>query len=209
MIRAALGTSRLGRFLRMGDKPNHYARFTDGFSRTVAEEMAAITVDTLILGPSMNEKRLKPPAKLRRALLDRCPQYGAAVKGEHRSLQAAARRAAKAGYNLCTFERDLALSSDLIIIVPASPGSYAELGLFAFEDEIVRKTVILFDENFKKDKSFLRYGPRKMYKDWKATIYDVNYSDIDSVWKKVEKEIQKARQRIRIQGKRSGRKRRG
>ena len=188
----------------MDTQPNQLKRVADRLSMKVTEEVEAITVNTLILGPAIDGKRLKPPARLRRALLERCPRYGAAVLGEHRSIEAAYRRAVKARYNLCTYEFELALTCDLIIILPASPGSYAELGLFALEEDIARKSVILFDQDFKKEKSFLRYGPRKVYKDFKAVIFDVDYRDIDGVWKKVEAEIQSARERIRFRRFRSG-----
>ena len=179
--------------------PDHYARFTDGFSRTVAEELAAIEVDTLILGPTMDGARPKPAARLRSALVERCQEYGAAIKGEHRSLQMAARKAARAGHNLCIHERDLARDCDLIIILPASPGSFAELGMFALDLKIAPKSVIFFDRQYKNAKSFLRYGPRKAFGQLKAAIHDVDYRNINGVWKIVETEIQRAKYRKRIE----------
>lgn len=177
-----------------------YRSFARRFEERLDDDIARIRVPILVLGPSIKGKRLKPPARLRRVLLERCPQYGVTVLGEHKSLVRAAKRATRRGHNLCNYEVELALDCELIVIIPASPGSFAEFGLFALQEKIADKSLVLFDKSYMKRGSFLRDGPRKAYDDGKGHVVYVNYKKKgyeEAVWEKVEEHIQLAKQRIR------------
>ncbi len=152
----------------------------DRLIKGIEEEIASTPVDVLVLGPSVDGMRLRMAASLRKELLQRCSEFGAkvmAVAAEHKDLVAAARRTLGKNYNLCQYERRLAKECDLIIMLPASPGSYVELGLFALEDWACAKSLILFDVSCKDTKSFINLGPRRAYKLQRAIIKNVNYRE--------------------------------
>ena len=61
--------------------------------------------------------------------------------------------------NLLYLENLLARSVDVIVMIPESPGSFAELGAFASNEFLSKKMVCLLDEKYKKVKSFINQGP--------------------------------------------------
>lgn len=64
--------------------------------------------------------------------------------------------------DLLSLENLLADSVDAIVIIPESPGSFAELGAFASNEKLRSKIVCVIDVKFKKDKSFVNQGPIKL-----------------------------------------------
>lgn len=66
--------------------------------------------------------------------------------------------------DLLTLENLLADSVDVIIIIPESPGSFAELGAFANNEKLRSKIVCVIDEKYKKNRSFITQGPVKLVK---------------------------------------------
>jgi len=66
--------------------------------------------------------------------------------------------------DLLSLENLLADSVDVIMIIPESPGSFAELGAFANNEKLRAKIVCLIDEKYKKNKSFINQGPLKLIK---------------------------------------------
>lgn len=75
--------------------------------------------------------------------------------------------------DLLTFEEFLAEVSDVIILFVESPGSFCELGAFAYADKLFSgKLIIVIDEKYKEDKSFIITGPTaKAKKDGAEVIY--------------------------------------
>lgn len=75
--------------------------------------------------------------------------------------------------DLLTFEEFLAEVSDAIILFVESPGSFCELGAFAYAEKLFSdKLIIVIDEKRKKDKSFIITGPTaKAQKDGAKIIY--------------------------------------
>ena len=62
--------------------------------------------------------------------------------------------------DLLTFEDFLAEVSDSIILLVESPGSFCELGAFSYADKLFNdKLLIIIDEKYKNDKSFIMSGP--------------------------------------------------
>lgn len=62
--------------------------------------------------------------------------------------------------DLLTFEEFLAEISDAIILFCESPGSYCELGAFAYADKLFSdKLVVVIDEKYRDKKSFIMNGP--------------------------------------------------
>ena len=75
--------------------------------------------------------------------------------------------------DLLTFEEFLAEVSDAIILFVESPGSFCELGAFAYAEKLFSdKLIIVIDEKYKGDKSFIITGPTaKAKKDGAKVIY--------------------------------------
>lgn len=75
--------------------------------------------------------------------------------------------------DLLTFEEFLAEVSDSIILFVESPGSFCELGAFAYAEKLFSdKLIVVIDEKFKGDKSFIITGPTaKALKDGAKVIY--------------------------------------
>lgn len=75
--------------------------------------------------------------------------------------------------DLLTFEEFLAEVSDAIILFVESPGSFCELGAFAYAEKLFSdKLIIVIDEEYKDDKSFIITGPAaKAKKDGAKIIY--------------------------------------
>lgn len=75
--------------------------------------------------------------------------------------------------DLLTFEEFLAEVSDAIILFVESPGTYCELGAFAYADALFSdKLIIVMDEKYRGGKSFLADGPvSKARKDGSNVVY--------------------------------------
>jgi len=75
--------------------------------------------------------------------------------------------------DLLTFESDLAQTSSLVIIALESPGSIAELGCFAANSSLRRKTLIIMSEHHHNQQSFIKLGPLRQLDD--ANVYSYPY----------------------------------
>lgn len=75
--------------------------------------------------------------------------------------------------DLLTFEEFLAEVSDSIILFVESPGSFCELGAFAYAEKLFSdKLIIVIDEKYRGDTSFIITGPTaKAIKDGSKVIY--------------------------------------
>ena len=75
--------------------------------------------------------------------------------------------------DLLTFEEFLAEVSDAIFLFVESPGTYCELGAFAYADVLFsNKLIIVMDEKYRNGKSFLADGPvSKAKKDGSSVVY--------------------------------------
>lgn len=73
--------------------------------------------------------------------------------------------------DLLTFEDFLAEVSDIIILLAESPGSFCELGAFAYADNLFcDKLIIVIDEKYQNEKSFILTGPTEKAKKDGATV---------------------------------------
>ncbi len=70
--------------------------------------------------------------------------------------------------NLLTLENLLADSVDVILLIPESPGSFAELGAFANNVLLRKKIICLVDNQYQKAMSFINKGPIKLIKSEQA-----------------------------------------
>ncbi|WP_197710769.1 MULTISPECIES: retron St85 family effector protein [Serratia] len=79
----------------------------------------------------------------------------------------------QAGNSLLALEEQLAEAVDLIILIPESPGSFAELGAFSMRKELASKMLILRQGKYKSDKSFINHGPIRLVKTAKGHVQDI------------------------------------
>ncbi len=81
----------------------------------------------------------------------------------------------KRQYDLLTMEEVLACNSDIIVIIPESPGSFAELGAFS-QNKLIAKKLLVFQHNkFKRTRSFISQGPIDyMNRRYKGSVYYFN-----------------------------------
>lgn len=63
--------------------------------------------------------------------------------------------------NLLSLENLLAENSDIICVLPESPGSLVELGAFTNNKETLNKLFVFIDNTYEKDNSFIIMGPIK------------------------------------------------
>jgi hypothetical protein len=167
-----------------------FERFVEEYEAALDADVRAADVRAMVMGPSLRgraDPRTKPARVLRKAIVQRCAVLGVAVVPEHKRLVAATRKSLGQGHNLCLHELKLAEKCDLIVIVPASPGPLVELGMFAQRGYLKGKAVlIVFDRTYKRHKSFINDGPRRAYKQLRASILDVDYTHAGDVAKVLE-----------------------
>jgi hypothetical protein len=95
---------------------------------------------------------------------------------------------------------------DVIVIIPESPGSFAELGAFANDQNLREKIICLIDQRYKKDKSFINEGPVKLIKKANKNgliFFDpLNINDsinkLKSAFKKIKKQSNKKTDKISL-----------
>lgn len=79
--------------------------------------------------------------------------------------------------SLLALENILANSVDAIVLLPESPGSFAELGAFSNNKNLVNKLICITDLRYKNKRSFLNYGPNRLIK--ASNSGKVSYLDYD------------------------------
>ena len=80
--------------------------------------------------------------------------------------------------DLLTFEEFLAEVSDCIILFVESPGTFSELGTFAYADRLFAdKLIVVVDEKYENDKSFIITGPVAKAKKDKAVVLYASVED--------------------------------
>lgn len=87
--------------------------------------------------------------------------------------------------DLLSLEGLLAQSVDAIVLIPESPGSFAELGAFANDEVLRKKMICIIDDKYKKDKSFINQGPLKLVR--KANKHGLLFINPMQVDKEIDK----------------------
>ena len=177
----------------MAARDPNLKRVAERLEAALDETLANTPIDVLVLGPDVSGPSLDGPALLRKEILDRCLAFGASVLGEHQELIQTSQKRLGEGHNLCTYERTLAESVDLIVILPASPGSIAELGLFSLHRPTAPKTLVLFSHQHRHESSYIMDGPRRALEMQRAKIAFIDYAKTDKAWRIVQTAIEQAR----------------
>lgn len=101
--------------------------------------------------------------------------------------------------DLLSLEGLLADSVDAIVLIPESPGSFAELGAFANDEKLRNKLICVVDEKYKKDKSFINQGPLRLVK--KANQHGLIFIDPNNIEEEIDKLISSLRKMKRTSAK--------
>ena len=79
--------------------------------------------------------------------------------------------------DLMSMENILAESVDAIVLVPESPGAFAELGAFVNNEALREKLICVQEIKYKKKKSFINYALRLIKKSKKGEIVYINFTE--------------------------------
>ncbi len=83
-------------------------------------------------------------------------------------------------HSLLALENVLAESVDAIVLLPESPGSFAELGAFASNPNLVNKLICISNKRYKNKRSFLNYGPNRLIKASNSgKVFHLDYEQLD------------------------------
>jgi uncharacterized protein YlbG (UPF0298 family) len=105
--------------------------------------------------------------------------------------------------DLLSLEGLLADSVDAIVIIPESPGSFAELGAFSTDEKLRNKLICVVDKKYKKDKSFINQGPLRLVK--KANQFGLIFIDPDNIDEEIDKLTASLRKMKKVSAKRGDR----
>lgn len=171
-------------------------------------EKADARLTIFLAGPSINPK--EEPAdelianKARFKLFQKITEQGdTCTIGEHKELIEIYQDHYKSIANLAIAEFAHVAKGDGVIILPSSPGSFCELGMFATADPVCSKMLILMDDNHKETPGYPYLGPAIMAQYYGAAVEYVNYENHAKTWAIVqlfleERRVRKFASRYRI-----------
>ena len=103
--------------------------------------------------------------------------------------------------DLLSLEGLLADNVDAIVMIPESPGSFAELGAFANDEKLRQKLICIIDKKYKKNKSFINKGPIKLVK--KANKNGLLYIDPKNIENETDKLVTALKKVKKVSSKKS------
>lgn len=173
--------------------------FGDEFRAAVESQLRGIVTRIFLCGSALPENSNQTAFDIRTHLKQKIEEkFGRNCEvrmGEHQEAINAYNAAVESRTNLASYELSLAAFTDIVIIFPDSPGSFAELGMFSVAEHIARKMVIFIRTKFKESKSFVMYGPVALAEKNNARVIPIDYSDLETIWNHVSEAIRDRRQR--------------
>jgi len=126
----------------------------------------------------------KLPEKLRHFLYNRIGEMGHNIYlGEHAQLVNAYKSKYQDAHNAHIAEYDMAKTEcDGVIIIPSSPGSFAEFGTWAHCEKISAKMLVIIDQKYEKSTGYVNTGPAAFSKFQGAQIVYHSLDDRDGIW---------------------------
>ena len=108
--------------------------------------------------------------------------------GEYKNLIGAADSLLGARNNAASAELlHVKYSTDAIVMLPSSPGSFLELGAFSLHEDVCLKMLIVIDKKHEKDDpNYLNEGPLPAAKKKGAKVVFIDYDDHDTCWTSVK-----------------------
>lgn len=184
------------------------AAYVQHLRTDVKEVLADVLVHVFVMGPAPDAG--SPASTLRRELITRCRDYpGYSALMEHGEIIDAVRDEAGDGADLAFVEEVHANRVDVLVFIPSSVGSIAELGFFAGLArgrrqkgiDLIQKSIVILDssivkpatEEWKGKRGFMADGPVAMMEALNAKVLLADYEDIDGVWRTVQERIEAIR----------------
>lgn len=151
-------------------------------------EKAKTQLIIFLAGPSINPG--EEPAdgliahKARFNLFNKIEDQGhTCTLGEHNGLIEIYKDHCKNLANLAISEMTHVIeTSDAVVILPSSPGSFCELGMFGHSDSTCSKMLILMDRNHEENSGYPFLWPAAMAKNYGADIRHVDYENHEIIW---------------------------
>ena len=140
-------------------------------------------------------------AKLRYELFHRLKSEGFVVSlGTYPDLVASFEAGTEGYHNSAEAELDHAKGvASLVVMIPDSPGSFAEIGAFSLKKEICGKMIILADRAREKNLGYLNTGPIACAEVFGSSVERVDYKDVDACFKIVSAFSHKVKNQIQLQ----------
>ncbi|SHH99104.1 hypothetical protein [Marivita hallyeonensis] len=161
-----------------------------------AATAAGLQFKVFLAGPYIESTGKKPgrgaknkAKRLRYALYHRLSDFGWVVTmGEYKNLINAANPLLGARNNAASAELLHAKhSTDAIVMLPSSPGSFLELGAFSLHADVCLKMLIIIDKKHEADDpNYLNTGPIPAAQKKGAKVAFIDYDDHDQCWAIVE-----------------------
>jgi hypothetical protein len=183
---------RSPRFMKSDIPNSRDQQFVDEFTGTLTTAFDKVTVNVFLCGkglPAVGTRKSgrRDLRSFLRTKLERELKNCRVKLGEHQGLIRIYRGVAgNAAFNLADHEITLAKTTDLLVIFPCSPGSFAELGMFCLEDSIAPKMAIFLNSRFRKSRGYIVDGPVAAAGIRLSKIIIVDYADRAAVWEKVK-----------------------
>ena len=154
------------------------ASIAHDLAEAIASARDKIPVKVLVMGPNL--KAPTREAALRRQIMQKAREYATVVSAECKELTSVAVKGMGEGHHLTVYEMFLVDLSNLVVLIPASPGSFCELGLFSSSWKASHKLLILANNAFALSGSYVADGPITSAKRYGAVVQHVDYNDFDS-----------------------------
>ncbi len=137
-----------------------------------------------LCGPTVEEAATKPSSALRQKLWDELEGEGfEIVLGEDDGLENLRKQ-----FDGMAHENELSFvkqESGAVVLIADSVGSFCELGLFAYthytENENQTDFILILDEEFEKDVSYLNEGPKSAIELMGGKVFFGDFSKFDTV----------------------------
>lgn len=166
-----------------------------------------IPVELFIMGPHIDpnvaDRKLDPSALLRKELLQRAwdDDHFGVSPGLDQLFQLVTEHWDPVP-DLCTIELSYARAATVLVFIPASNGSAAEIGFFSAiadmgrskkDSSIGPKSVIFFDRKYEDSPGFVARGPAELLSARGAKVAHIDYQDHDGAWAEVKEMISRVR----------------
>lgn len=117
--------------------------------------------------------------------------------GEYRELIDSYKGELGVHHNAAVAELDHAQQgASLVIMIPDSPGSFAEFGAFSIKDDICEKMIILSDVNHQTSTGYLNTGPVACAKSLGSEVLYIDFSNVDACFEAVKTFSNKIRSKM-------------
>lgn len=157
-------------------------------SRTVEKPLIVFLGGPYIEPDKEDESRGSAASILRFQLFHRLKGEKFEVSlGEYPKLKDSYKSGSGKYHNAADAELDHARSvASLVVMIPDSPGSFAEIGAFSLKREICTKMIVLTDITHEKSMGYLNTGPVACAKALGSTVKNVDYTDVEGCFEIVK-----------------------